>query len=94
MFWKFFRKTDPHTSVLAAAAIDATELERIVYEAIKGFGQRGCISDDVCRVLNPLPYNTITPRYRTLLNKRLIEATGETRKAISGRSQRVMRCVD
>ena len=94
MFWKLFRRTDPHTSVLAAASIDASELENVVYEAIKGFGNGGCISDDVCRVLNPLPYNTITPRYRKLLDKGLIEATGETRKAKSGRSQRVMRCVD
>jgi predicted MarR family transcription regulator len=93
MFWKFFRRYDPQTSADAAASLNVTELETTVYEAIKSFGRHGCISDDVCAVLPNLRYGSITPRFRKLLEKGLIEATGETRRAVSGRSQRVMRAM-
>lgn len=91
MFWKFFRKTDPHTSVMAAASIDHKNLEDQVYAVIARFGDGGCISDDVCCVLDHLHSNTITPRYKRLRDLGRIETTGETRKGFSGRNQRVMR---
>jgi len=93
MFWKMFRRYDPQTSADAAASLKVTELETIVYEAIKSFGRTGCISDDVCAVLADIRYGSVTPRYRKLLEKGLIEVTGETRRAVSGRSQRVMRAM-
>ena len=93
MFWKLFRKYDPQTSADAAESLNVTELEAVVYEAIKSFGRTGCISDDVLVVLPDIRYGSITPRYRKLLEKGLIEITGETRRAVSGRSQRVMRSV-
>jgi len=93
MFWKLFRKYDPQTSADAAESLNVTELETTVYEAIKGFGRTGCISDDVLIVLPNIRYGSVTPRYRKLLEKGLIEVTGETRRAVSGRSQRVMRAV-
>jgi hypothetical protein len=93
MFWKFFRRYDPQTSADAAASLNVTELETTVYEAIKGFGAAGCISDDVLGTLPHFRYGSITPRYRKLVEKGLIEVTGETRRAVSGRSQRVMRAM-
>jgi len=93
MFWKLFRKYDPQTSADAAESLNVTELETTVYEAIKTFGVRGCISDDILVLLPSIGYGSITPRYRKLLEKGLIEVTGETRRAVSGRSQRVMRAV-
>lgn len=91
MFWKFFRKTDPHTSVMAAAELDHVYVEDQVYAAIAKFGENGCISDDVCGVLPHLHSNTVTPRYRRLLQLGRIEVTGASRKGFSGRNQRVMR---
>ena len=81
MFWKMFRSTDPHTSVMAAATVNATELENVVLDAIKSFGHRGCISDDICAALPDIPYNSVTPRFKRLVDKGLVKATGEVRKA-------------
>ena len=36
---------------------------------------------------------TITPRYAKLIEKGFIEDTGERRKGLSGRGQRVMRSI-
>ena len=93
MFWKMFRRYDPQTSADAAASLNVTELEAVVYEAIKSYSAAGCISDDVLALLPGYRYGSVTPRYRKLMEKGLIEVTGETRRAVSGRSQRVMRAV-
>jgi len=94
--------TDPHylhradsidTSIDAAYQVDTTRLERLVYETIHRFGQRGCISDEVRALYAGYPYSSITARYRALLDKGFIEDTGERRQGVSGRNQRVMRAV-
>lgn len=90
MFWTNFRRTDPHTSVEAGMSVNTTELEEVVLNAIRSFGVRGCISDDICGVLPHLAYNSITPRFKRLIDKNLVKTTGEVRKAKSGRHQRVM----
>lgn len=79
------------TSVAAAHQVDTSELEALVYETIKSFGDRGCISDEVRAMLPGLPYSSVTARYRALLDKDLIVDTGERRKGQSGRSQRVLK---
>jgi len=86
------RKTDPETSKQAASTVDATKLEIIVLEAIRSF-PNGCISEQVENVLYPIKASSITPRYRPLLKKNLIEDTGERRAGSSGRSQRVLRAI-
>ncbi len=92
--------TDPHrlmradsidTSAQAAMSVDTTKLEREVYDAICGFGKRGCISDEVRARFPFYPYSSVTARFRSLLDKGLIEDTGERRQGRSGRGQRVMR---
>ena len=87
--FKLVRKEDPTTSHEAAQAIDSTKMEKMVYEAIKGFPD-GCISDDLLAMFPQYPYSSITARYRALLDKGFIEITG-VRTGKSGRKQRVMK---
>ena len=90
---KLHRLQDPDTSVEAAKAVNTTRLERQVYEIIAGFGDIGCISDDVRYHPNMIdkPYSSVTARYKALMEKGFIEDTGERRKGASGRNMRVMR---
>jgi len=87
--FKLARKDSPETSKEAAQAVDSTKLEQIVYEAIKGFPD-GCISDEILDALPDYRYSSITPRYRALLDKGLIEITG-TKEGKSGKKQRLMK---
>jgi hypothetical protein len=88
-FGKLFRKNDPQTSFEAAEKVDTPSLEKMVYEAIKSFGEHGCISDQILEMFPQMPYSSITARYKALLSKGYIEITG-TRVGRSGRQQRVM----
>ena len=89
--FKLVRKEDPTTSHQAAQAVDTTNLERIVYEAIKSHPE-GCISDEVLEALPNYRYSSITPRYKALLQKGFIEITG-TKDGRSGKKQRVMKAI-
>lgn len=88
---KLFRKNDPQTSFESAEKLDTTKLEKMVYEAIKSFGDNGCISDQVLGIFPKLPYSSVTARYKALLEKDYIKIDG-TRVGRSGRQQRVMKC--
>jgi hypothetical protein len=88
---KLVRRNDPDTSRAAADLVDSTRLEQMVYEAIKNFGASGCISDQILSHFSNLPYSSVTARYRALLDKGLIEDTGQRMPGRSGRPQRVMR---
>ena len=90
---KLVRKKDPDTSHQAAKNVNTTVLEELVYNAIKSFGSRGCISDDVRAMFPSHPYSSVTARYKALMQKQLIEDTGERRAGISKRPQRVMRAI-
>ena len=92
LFHYFRRNTDPDTSNEAAKQIPATELEAIVLDVIKTFPD-GCIADDVELHLSHLRSHSITPRFSKLISKGYVVDTGERRKALSGRSQRVMKAV-
>jgi len=91
--FKLVRKDDPSTSFEAAVKVDTSRLERMVYEAIKAYGQDGCISDQIVAQFSDLPYSSVTARYRALLDKGFIEDTGQRRAGRSGRQQRIMRAV-
>ena len=67
------------------------ETQSVVYDAIWNLGPDGGISDDICESLPDMRYQTVTPRYRALLDKGLITDTGERRRGKSGRMQRVLR---
>ena len=84
------RREGPDTSTDAAYSIDPTRLEKMVYKVIFGFGEKGCISDEVRERLPHLSYSSVTARYRKLLDRQHIIDTGDRRPGNSGRSQRVM----
>lgn len=88
---KLVRRKDPDTSHQAAAKVDTTKLEQMVYEAIKSFGPSGCISDQILAMFPNYPYSSVTARYRALLDKGFIEDTGLRKPGKSGRQQRIMR---
>ena len=88
---KLVRTNDPDTSHAAANAVDSTKLEGLVYEAIKTFGDKGCISDQILAMHPTYPYSSITARFRALLDKGFIVDTGERRPGKSGKSQRVIK---
>ena len=90
---KLVRRYDPATSHEAAIKLDSSKLESMVYETIKSFGFRGCISEEVQACLPALPYSSVTARYRALLDKGAIEIIG-SRPCKSGRNQRIMRAID
>ena len=89
------RVGDPATSHAAANETNTAKWERIVYDAIASFGERGCIQDDVIQRVYTnyglVPYSTITARFKALEEKKMISYTGEKRKGISGRQSRVRR---
>ena len=88
---RVIRKGAPETSVEAALSTDLQRNQMIVYDAIKFFGDKGCISDEVLDFLAPMPYGSITSHYGLLISKGYVELTGDKRKGKSGRNQRVMR---
>lgn len=93
-FWqKLARRNAPVTSVQAAQAVDTSNLEHLVYVTIANF-ENGCIQDEVLQALPHLPYSSVTARFRALLDKGYIEATGETRPGRSGKPQRVLKLVE
>ncbi len=90
---KLVRHGDPSTSIEAAFKIDSTALERMVFETIRLFGEKGCISDEVRDVHHAYPYSSVTARYKALIDKGYIVDTGERRAGHSGRTQRVLRAI-
>jgi hypothetical protein len=92
---KLHRTDDPATSKEAAYAVDSTKLEKMVYDVIAKAGAEGIHSDGIRNTLpSSLPYSSVTARYKALVEKGLIEYTGERRKGDSGRGQRVMRATN
>ena len=88
------RSSDPLTSKEAGLNLNPTKLEAKVLEIIKQFPY-GCISEQVEHrmwVDFDTKASSVTPRYRKLLEKRLITITG-TMIASSGRHQQLMRAV-
>lgn len=92
--YKLVRRQDPDTSYESAAKVDSAGLEAMVYAAISTF-RNGCTSDEL-RALPMFagkPYSSVTARYKALMDKCLIEDTGERRAGNAGRPMRVMRKV-
>ena len=84
------RGTDPSSSKAAGTSFDPTMLELEVLNAIRSFGTEGATQDDVLTKLRRISHSSITPRFRPLLNKGLVNDSGLKRKGVSGRGQRVM----
>ncbi len=84
------RKGDAKTSVNAAHKVNSRTLEQRVYDTIRSYGPKGCISDEVIRKHADHTPGSITPRYAGLRRKALIVCSGETRIGDSGLPQQVM----
>lgn len=93
-FWqKLARRNAEVTSIQAAQQVNTVSTEEQVYNTIASF-EHGCIQDQVLQALPHLPYSSVTARFRALLDKGYIEATGETRPGRSGKPQRVLKLVE
>lgn len=89
----YARTTDPETSKESAKKVETARLFNLVYETIKSFGPRGCISDDVMRILvieGNEGYGSVTPRYKPLEEAGKIIRDGNKRKGRSGTEQLIM----
>jgi len=84
------RNLDPFTSHESANKVEATQMEKIVWEVIDSFGETGCISDQVQYALPQHRYSTITARYKALKDKGLVIVDGSAVKGESGRKQMMM----
>ena len=86
------RHTDPETSKAAAKSINATKLEQLVLDVLSQHGP--LTPEEVTKALDR-PIDSITPRFRPLLDKNMIVelrgADGEcvTRPGSSGRQRQV-----
>lgn len=91
---KLHRKDGTDTSKAAAYQVNTTRLEKLVYEAVKSFGSRGCVQDQVLAMFpgdnKGSNYGSYTGRFASLLEKQLIFDTQEKRVASSSRRQRVL----
>ena len=86
------RTEDPETSHEAAEQVDATVLMDKIWNVMARFGEAGCIGDQVDDLLPDVVPQSITPRYRTMVNLGMIEVTGEKRTGHKcNRSQMVRR---
>lgn len=88
--YKLHRADGPSTSREAASSFNVSRMEKIVLAAIDSFGKKGCISDDVLKILPTFGYSTVTARYKQLKEKGLILTDDTKRKGKSGRYQIVM----
>lgn len=88
---KFLARTEgPDTSHAAAAAVPVTRLEAEVLAAIRSFGSRGVIADELLEAFPALSYSSVTARPSALKRKDLVVDTGDRRVGRSGRRQAVL----
>ncbi len=81
---------DPDTSHAAAASVDATRLENMVFAEYLACGLRGATQDELLEAFPEFSYSSITARPSALKRKGLVIDTGVKRKGRSGRMQRVL----
>lgn len=68
------RRTDPDTSQMAAAALDANPLESLVLETLREFGPA---TIEQVAERTGVEWKSISPRFRPLANKGLIRDSGK-----------------
>lgn len=91
---KLARRDNPETSKQAAQSVETTRLERMVHEAIRSYGEKGCCAYQLLEHrFRDLAYSSVTARFSALERKGLIKCGPDKRKGPSGRAQRVMRSI-
>jgi len=86
-----YRNNAPDTSVQAAMELPVTQLEQMVYDAIRNAGHRGMTADELLAMFPGYSYSSITARPASLKRQGLVLDTGERRKGRSGRLQAVLK---
>jgi DNA-binding MarR family transcriptional regulator len=81
-----YRNDDPDTSVKAAESVDATKLERIVFDYICVTGLTGMTSEEIATA-SGMELASITPRLSPLEQKGWINRTEDRRPGKSGRGR-------
>lgn len=84
------RATSPGTSKAAAQDLPVTDLEVIVYEAIRDAGEEGMTQDELLQAFPHLSYSSVTARPAALKRKGMIMDSGIKRPGRSGRMQSVL----
>lgn len=84
------RTNDPVTSRAAASDLPVTDLEVLVYEAIRDAGEDGMTQDELLAMFPHLSYSSVTARPAALKRKGLIIDSGRKRPGRSGRAQVVL----
>ena len=77
------RRADPVTAKQAARKVAAPRLEQVVLDALRGTD--GLTSEEIA-ARTGLSLVTVSPRLRPLVNKGLVEDSGQTRRNVSGRA--------
>jgi hypothetical protein len=81
----YARHSDPETSEEAAKSVRTTDLERIVLEALREFGEGGATSHDLVAQTG-MEWQTVSPRMRPLIRKGFAVETDRRRPGPSGRN--------
>jgi len=69
----YARSTDPHTSHLAAAFVDATKLQRMVWDTLI---ENGPLTTNQIAEIAAVPRGSITPRMKPMETKKMVERVG------------------
>jgi len=89
-----FRNGAPDTSVKAALELPVSQLEQMVYEAIRASGHKGITADELLALFPGFSYSSITARPASLKRNGLVVDTGERRAGRSGRLQAVLKATE
>jgi DNA-binding MarR family transcriptional regulator len=80
----YARHSDPETSAEAAESVKTTNVEAIVLEALREFGEDGATSHDLVAQTG-MEWQTVSPRMRPLIRKGFAVETDRRRPGPSGR---------
>jgi predicted ArsR family transcriptional regulator len=81
-----YRRTDPCTSIEAAASLNVPHLEAVIFSWLCGRASSGGTSEEIAEALQ-LPRVTVSPRMKPLERKGLVHASSQRRLGQSGRNQ-------
>lgn len=88
-----YRNSDPDTSKEAFTSTNVKTVEDKIVKVVFSKGADGCTMDDIARELPQYRMHTLSPRFKPLLARGVIEDTGLCRLGGARKRQRVVRFV-
>ena len=85
------RNGAPDTSVKAGLSLNVSQLEQMVFDAIRDAGHQGITADELLRLFPDYSYSSITARPASLKRRGIVIDTGQRRPGRSGRLQAVLK---